>query len=233
MEKLLIAFEGIDGSGKWTQLNLVRGFIGKRGYHTVQITEPTCGELSIGVLGKTIKHMLGGDLQKPKNPMDFQRIYVLERGEHCVCFIGPYLKEGKSNQGNFVSPLRTDKKRACLMERFAQSTVAYGMLSGKSIKTFIDLHKKVLGSLMIWPDLNIILDISAEKAMRRIQERSQEKKNKIEYFEKLSLLKKVRKNYLSIAEHPFFKSSTVVINGEQNKEKVFKEVKSALMPFLS
>lgn len=168
MKKLLIAIEGIDGAGKFTQQNRTIAHLQFFGF-LVQIgKEPNDDENSNSQLGQTIKKQLQGRLKKTENPIEFQRIYVLERAQDCICSIHPFFDDVES----------ADKNKAFVFERFCHSTIAYGMLTGKPIKFFIDLHKQVIGEHMIWPDLTIILDVSAEEAMRRIEIRSKKKRRK-------------------------------------------------------
>ncbi len=206
MRGFFVAFEGIDGCGKFTQLHKTKTWIEKSGFITTWSSEPN--EIS-SPLGKTIKAMLRGSILKPDDPVEFQRLYVIDRAQNIFTFIMPWLAKPKS---------------VYLIERFALSTITYGMLSGKPAQVFIDLHEEVLGPQMLWPDLTILIDISAEEAIKRISQNREQSK----FFEKQEELKKVRQNYLALADFPQFKDGIAVINGERNPDKIFEDVKTVL-----
>jgi|SRR3989338_2840522 len=152
MEKkkgLLISFEGIDGAGKRTQVIKTKEWLEELGEKVVWSSEPN--DVS-GVFGTQIRKILKHELSGPEDPIEFQRIYILDRAQDIFFFIKPALNEGK----------------IYLMERFALSTIAYGMLSGKSADFFIEMHKQILGPSMIWPHLTILLDLPAKVAMERL-----------------------------------------------------------------
>lgn len=211
MRGFFIAFEGIDGCGKFTQLHKTRVWLEQLKFLTTWSREPN--DISSPV-GKAIKEMLKGERFQPKDPFEFQRLYVLDRAQDLFVFIDPWLSRPNS---------------IYLIERFAFSTIAYGMLSGKPAQVFIDLHEEIIGPRMLWPDLNIILDVSAKEAIERICFN----RKKWEFFEKQEMLEKVRQNYLSLADFPQFKDSTVVINSERSPYEVFEDVKTVVKSRIS
>lgn len=214
MKKLLIAFEGIDGSGKYVQSIHTKKWLCEKGYIAGFSSEPNDDELGGSPLGRTIRKMLKGKLKKP-SPLEFQRIYIADRFQDSVCFITPFLE-------------KDDKPRAYVIERFKMSTFAYGMLSGASPEIIQKMHDDVGGIQIPEPDIYIYIDITPEEALRRIESRRIPNQD----FEKKDLLSKVRENYLFLSQHPIFKDRTIFINGEQTKEKVFEDIKFSLTPFL-
>lgn len=111
MRGLFVAFEGIDGAGKFTQIHRVMDWLEGLNYPVGWSSEPND---SLSPMGKHIRSVLKRKIDGPKDPVEFQRMYVLDRGQDTFCFIGPFLAEG----GIY------------LIERHGLSTVAYGMLSG-------------------------------------------------------------------------------------------------------
>ncbi|GEM_PF-3576150 len=217
--RLLIAFEGIDGAGKWTQMHKVRDWLGElTNYEVPFSSEPSDDPDSGTPLGRTIRKMLKGELPRPEDPYEFQRIYVLNRAELIACFMRP-LFEKRAKLG-IPCPY--------LKERYALSTVAYGMLSGRPPEDFIKLHEDVVGPQMIWPDLTILLDLSAEEAIRRIAKG----RDHTEFFEKKERLEKARANYLKARYIGPFAGKVAVVNAEQSEEEVFLGVQAAIMPLL-
>ncbi len=221
MKKLLIAFEGIDGAGKWTQREKTRDWLAGLGYVVMCGSEPNDDPDTGTPLGNAIRNMLRGEPRyvRPKDPFEFQRDYVLDRAQDIICFINPF----------FSKPANRNKNLACLMERYALSTITYGMLSGRPAEDFIKLHNDVIGAQMLWPNITAILDLSAEEAIRRIAKARGEP----EHFEKVETLTKVRKHYLEIAGHPYFRGKTAIVDGEGSEDEVFERVKSVLQPLLS
>lgn len=196
-----IVLEGIDGCGKGEVANRLELFLKSSGYEVEHTLEPN---EAFSPVGRVIKRILRHELPIPETMLEFQRLYVLDRGQDLVAFVNPALAQGK----------------IYIMERFALSTIAYGMSAGISIEELIDLHYRVIGNNFRWPDLTIILDIPAEIALQRINYW----RRGTELFEKKERLEKVRNNYLELAKRPEFKDSTFVINGDRNKDEVAGEV---------
>ena len=206
MKGVLVAFEGIDGAGKYTQLLKVMGWIeSELGRIVSWSSEPNDQSSPIG---KHIRAILRHEIRRPDDPVELQRRYVIDRAQDIFCFIAPVLKAG----GIY------------LIERYALSTIAYGMLSGKPPEVFINLHREVVGPGMVWPDLTVLLDVSVETATkRRLQARSE-----LELFEKRESLERVRQSYLRLVHHPFFTERVVVVDGEGSPEEVFERVKKTI-----
>lgn len=218
--RLLIAFEGPDSAGKWTQMHKVRDWLQVlTNYEVPFSSEPSDDPDSGTPLGKTIRKMLKGELPRPKDPFEFQRLYVLNRGELIVSFMRPRFEE------------RAQRGIPCiyLKERYAMSTVAYGMLSGRPPEDFIRLHEEVIGSHMIWPDITILLDLPAREAIRRIAKAREEP----EHFEKIGTLAKVRDNYHIAKSIGPFNGKVAVVDGNRSEEEVFASVKAAIEPLLT
>jgi dTMP kinase len=216
-----IAFEGIDGTGKETQLLKTREWL-ERMYPDRFVAWSSEPNDQSSPIGQTIRKILQHNetfsalrTRVKENPIELQRMYVVDRAQDIFCFIEPVIRSG----GIY------------LIERYGFSTIAYGMLSGEPAETFIELHKQVLGPSLVWPDLTVLIDISAETAVQRIKKRIDDKKlfdgveRAEELFEKQEMLERVRANYLSLVHHSEFKDNIAVVSGEQSKEKVFEDIK--------
>jgi dTMP kinase len=191
---LFIVFEGIDGSGKTTQSKLLFDFLLKKRKKVIWTKEPTNG--NIGSL-LTNKYLKDTDL-----PFVDALLFAADREEHLKTEVIPAL-----NQGKIV-----------ISDRYYHSTLAYQQAQGLELKWLLQLNKN-----FIKPDLTIIIDVEPEIAMVRIK---LDKKRKIEErkkFEKLEFLKKVRKNFLDLPKI-LKDEKIVVIDGNEEKEKVFKNV---------
>lgn len=204
----LIAFEGIDGCGKGTQIKMLKDWLReKTGKSIGGWVEPN-DESSL--IAKTIRAVLSKEISVA-DPFEFQRMYVVDRAQN----IFSHLVHNKDGHDYKVA------------DRFAFSTIAYGMLTGKPAEDFIKLHTDVLGPSMVWPDLTIVLDISADTAIARINNRFKEEKKVIEIFEKKNFLEKIRNNYLAIAKRNDV-GKVVVLDGERKPEEIFEDVKGVV-----
>ncbi len=200
---VFIVFEGIDGCGKKTQLDLAYGWLLRAGRPVDYGSEPN--EL-ISPLSRYIRTVLKGRITRKPSGFDLQRMFTLDRAQDLICFIRPVLAQGT----------------VVLWERFFHSTLAYGMLEG-NVEVYLRLQHDVLGSFMLLPDLTFIIDISGAEALRRLSVASRE----AEYFEKEKTLERVRQNYLALAQRDDL-GEMVVVNGKRAPEEIFKEVKDII-----
>jgi thymidylate kinase len=161
-----------------------------------------------GVWAGAIRKVLRGELQPPADPLEFQRLYLFDRAEDIYFTIAPRLKDGN----------------ILLYDRYALSTLAYGMLSNISVDRLITLHDEVIGPAMVWPHLNIILDLDPAIALSR----KSQQYDKPDLFEKIESLNGIRNAYRVVAEHPRFKASTIVVDANQSSEKIDVEIKRIL-----
>lgn len=165
-----IVFEGIDGSGKGTQVQLFVDYLIGRGEKVWLTKEPTADT----EIGKKIRAILKGELPIPADPMELQRMYVEDRRQHIV-----EIEKHLAN-GEWV-----------VSDRYLWSTVAYGSASGGDYDTLLAMNRQFLV-----PDITFLIDISAETAMERIGKRGEAQ----EYFEHEDQLSKIRQVYLKLAE---------------------------------
>ncbi len=180
MKGIFITFEGVEGSGKSTQIELLAKALKTKGLKVVKTQEP--GGTKIGVM---IRKVLLDPKNKEIDPMTELMLYGASRAQHIKEVILPAIKEG-----NVV-----------LCDRFSDATVAYqGYGRGLSIEEIRKLDRLLTGGMK--PSLTIILDIDPEKgllrAKRRIEENNSLKEGRIEQ-EGFSFHKRVRDGYLKLA----------------------------------
>lgn len=104
----LIAFEGIDRCGKRTQMAKLEEEMRIHGRAVLTLSEPND---ELNHLGRHIRDILLKKRPAP-SPFEFQRFFVIDRAVDLICHISRMLE-----QAEFV-----------LIERYAYSTLAYGML---------------------------------------------------------------------------------------------------------
>jgi dTMP kinase len=153
-----IVVEGLDGSGKSSQVDLLIDFLKERGKDVIVTREPTMESES----GRKIKQALKKEIVV--EPLELQKLYVQDRKEHLENKVIPALKSGK-----FV-----------VSSRYAFSTFAYGYSDGLDVDLLVKLNNKFL-----LPDLTIVINVNPESCVARIDGRGTpkelfEKKEKLE-----------------------------------------------------
>lgn len=207
----LIAFEGIDACGKFTQCSLLKKWLEEKGKKVGTWAEPN----DASPIGKTIRDYLNKSSALKIDVHEFQRMFVIGRAQNIFS-----LFHDNRNSDEFK-----------IADRFALSTIAFGMLSGRPADDFIKLHKDVLGPSMVWPDITFIIDISPETSVARIKTRTLGYKEGIfgaaDRHENYSVQEKVRKHYLEVANRKDI-GKIVVLDGERAPEEIFEDVKKAV-----
>ncbi len=142
---LFITFEGVDGSGKTTQLNLLKNYLEEKGFDCEATQEP--GALSFG---KKIRDII---LNSEENISDNAELFLFlaDRAQHADNFIRPNLNRGK----------------AVLCDRYVDSTLAYqGYGRNRNIELLRRLNDMAVSGIM--PDLTLLYDVSEENAIKRL-----------------------------------------------------------------
>jgi dTMP kinase len=176
---MFITFEGIDGVGKSTQLDLLQQWLTAAGHDVVRTLEPGGTEL-----GKEIRHLLlhrKGDVA----PRSEALLYAADRAHHVATVVRPALAAGK----------------AVLSDRYFDSSVAYqGAARELDVDQVREISLWAVDNLL--PDLTILLDLSAEQAMLRRNKTGVEpdrlEQEKVDFFER------AREQYLKLAVEPRF-----------------------------
>ena len=192
-----ISFEGIDGSGKSTQIQRLADFLGRLRFDIVVTREPGG---SVG--GEEIrKLLLQGDVDRWSAETEIL-LFTAARRDHLERIILPAMKNGQ----------------IVICDRLTASTRMYQGMRGPKLKKFVDmLDKEVIGHD---PDLTILIDIDPEIGLRRAKSR-ETVEERFEDFG-LELQKKMRKGFLDLSKQ--FSSRISVIDGLQSEDKVSKEI---------
>lgn len=192
MKGKFITFEGSEGSGKSTQIRLVRAYLKKKKKPVLFIREPG---------GVTISEKIRSVLLDVKNTkmsdMCETLLYMAARAQLVEEVIAPALKKGT----------------IVLCDRFLDSTVAYqGYGNGVNMAAIKEIGR--FATQGIQPDITFFFDISTQKGLSRIKGRA---KDRIER-RAISYHNRVRKGYIQIA----FKESGRVklIDGDKSKKEI-------------
>lgn len=205
MEKnYFITFEGIDGSGKDTQMyQLIQAIkednnypFGNK-YSTLWATrEPT----RITEAGRTISRLIR---ERQVTGEEATHYYVTDRKQHSK-IIRDILKHSH-----------------VISSRYDLSTLSYQMAQGMDFDYLYNLHDYQSGDGALVPDITLVFDLPVEVAF----ERTNSRKECVECFENVEFLKKARETLLICVEKLRAKGRTVlVINANQPVELVTKEM---------
>ena len=141
---ILIVFEGIDGSGKSTQAEILFKRFQEEDFDVVYFREPSKGKWG----RKIKKKALHADSLTPEEELD---LFVKDRRENVERNLKPALK----------------KKRVVILDRYYYSTIAYQGAKGIDEK----LIRRINEEFVVQPDLVFIFDIDPQKGLERIENR--------------------------------------------------------------
>lgn len=174
MKGIFISFEGIEGSGKSTQANLLYKYLINKGFKVILTEEP--GGTRIG---KKIRKVLLDSKNKDILPITELLLYNASRAQHINEVIIPSL-----NKGVIV-----------ITDRFTDSTFAYqGYGRGIDLNIIFAIDKLSTSSLR--PDITFLLDLDVEIGLKRNQ--GINKADRLE-LEDIEFHNRVRKGYIELA----------------------------------
>ena len=208
MHGVFITFEGIEGSGKSTQLARLAAILRARGLDPLVTREPGGTPL-----GRALREALlaPGDEAPARSPLTEALLMVADRHEHVACVIAPALAA----------------RRVVLCDRHADSTLAYqGGGSGVALATLSALNDMATGSTR--PGLTLLFDLPVEAALARMKDRAGRAGATPDRFEAetLAFHQRVRQAYLDLAAAE--PARIVVIAAERPVEAVFADVLAAV-----
>jgi dTMP kinase len=164
----LIVFEGIDGTGKSTQIALLAKILEERGFEVVATREPT-----EGVYGKKIRQLYHN--RDSVNKQEELELFLKDRREHVENLIKPALRRG----------------RLVLTDRYFLSTAAYQGAAGMNVEEILKINE----AFAPLPDLAIIIDLPPAESVRRIEKYRKESLND---FEQENYLRQVAQVFSAI-----------------------------------
>ncbi|RPJ13567.1 MAG: dTMP kinase [Desulfobacteraceae bacterium] len=205
---MFITFEGIEGSGKTTQIRHVAEFLKKKGKDCIVTREPGGTET-----GRKIRAILLDPESRGIDPSAELLLYMADRAEHISKVVRPALSEGKT----------------VLCDRYFDATVAYqGYARGLDMDFLKMMHKIVFNDLK--PDITFLLDLSPEAGLSRAwrQIKEGERAGIETRFEKeeLAFHEKVRNGYLELASRE--PERFVIVDAGKDEENVSKDIMRAL-----
>ena len=142
---LLVAFEGVDGSGKSTQADLLVAALHALGVPTVLTREPTGGPW-----GRRIRESFSGERLPASEELD---AFMRDREEHVASVIRPALLAGK----------------VVVVDRYYLSTVAYQGARGLDPDVLLHQNEAIAPR----PDITLLFDLPVGEALNRVGRRGQ------------------------------------------------------------
>ncbi|MFZ0131698.1 MAG: dTMP kinase [Desulfobacterales bacterium] len=178
---MFITLEGVEGSGKSTQLGHIEAFLLKRGRAVLVSREPGGTDI-----GRKIRSILLNPENRAMEPLTELFLYEADRAEHVCKVIGPALAAGK----------------AVVCDRFSDATVVYqGYARGLDVAQIRHIHRFILGDIR--PDMTLLLDLPPEVGLARAwaQLEQGDRSGTESRFEKeaLDFHRRIRAGYLELA----------------------------------
>lgn len=195
MEKgLFITFEGTDGCGKTTQIEMLKNYFEKQGRTVLLTREP--GAKGLGTKLREILLNYDGEV----SPVCESFLFLADRAQHVDTIIKPAVARGE----------------IVLCDRHTDSTVAY-----QGYGRELDIEQiKMLNNIAtsgLKPDLTFIFDIDIDTAQKRVGKNKDRMESAgIEFF------KRVRNGYLEIAKQE--PERVKVLDGSKSIETIHNEL---------
>lgn len=145
-KKLFITFEGTEGAGKTTQMEMLGEYLNKKNYQVILAREP-----GGTIIGDRIRKILLNPEFKTMNPVTETLLYAASRAQYVTEVIKPALRAGK----------------IIISDRYIDSSYAYQSFGrGLNLKNIIEVNNWATEEIL--PDVTILFDLPAEVGLERI-----------------------------------------------------------------
>jgi dTMP kinase len=196
-KNLFIAFEGIDGCGKSTQVKILSEKLKSSGHKVYATFEPTDGPI-----GSIIRNIFNHRIQADHRTI--AGLFVADRLDHLLNKTNGILQ--KIEEGFIV-----------ITDRYYFSSYAY---HGVHMPLDWVIEANRLSAELLRPDLNIYIDISPEIGMKRLTNQ----RNSIELYENLEFLDSVREKYLESIKHLNNIENVFVTSGNREEAEIAQDI---------
>src|SRR6056297_1487578 len=199
MSGFFISLEGIEGSGKSTQIKLLKDKLIELDYDVLFTKEPGGTEI-----GKKIRKILLDPIHHKMDDRAEILLYAADRAQHVVETIIPALKEDK----------------IVITDRYIDSNIAYqGYGRQLDMKMVKMINEWVIRN--VWPNLTILLDINVKDGLKRARDLTPDKTGDRLERELVDFHKRVKKGYLKMAEN---EDRFKIIDAGRDPNKVNKDI---------
>ena len=213
MPGTFITFEGIDGSGKSTQLRLLGNFLRANGYDALLTREPGGTTLGLRLRAALL------DAMEEVDPLTELLVFAADRAQHVRRVLRPALAAG----------------RVVISDRYADATVAY-QGAGRGFGPELIAQIVQLATEGLKPELTLLFDVSIAESTSRTTRRSTSKtststapRDRLD-IENADFHSRVRDAYLQIALAEPERVKLIDTSGPV--EQTHERVKQIIVPFL-
>jgi dTMP kinase len=205
---LFVSFEGPEGAGKTTIINMLMEQLKKDGFQVTSTREP--GGIEIA---EQIREVI---LNKNNTAMDARTealLYAAARRQHLVEKVKPALEVGS----------------ILLCDRFIDSSLAYqGFARGLGIDEVLTINQFAIENMM--PRVTLYFDLDPKIGLERIHNNNGREVNRLD-LEKIEFHQKVREGYLILADR--YPERIVKIDASRPLQQVFEEAEGKLKKVLN
>lgn len=175
MQGIFISMEGPDGSGKSTQIELLKQYLEKEGYDEIIITREPGGT----VISEAVRGIILNKEYREMGYMTEALLYAAARAQLVSEVIKPALEAGK----------------AVISDRFVDSSAVYqGMARGLGVEEVYRINSYAIQGIM--PDLTIHMDLPAMVGISRKKQQAELDRMELETIE---FHEKVAEGYRTLA----------------------------------
>ena len=199
MNPLFITLEGIEGSGKSTNIKVINNYLNDKNINYINTREPGGSEV-----GDQLRNILLNTEKKLSNQTELL-LMLADRVNHIETLIQPNLEKGIT----------------VISDRFMDSSYAY---QGGGREMGLDTITKIIDGLnIIQPDLTLLFDLPVEMALERARKRS-----KLDRFESedYDFHQRIRETYLFLADED--SERIKIIDASKDIEEVESQVRKIL-----
>jgi dTMP kinase len=192
-----VVFEGLDGSGKTTQMARINQRLAGMGIQTLTTCEPTDGPV-----GSLIRQMLAGRISI--DPRTLAALFAADRTDHLLT---PETGVAASvKKGGMV-----------LCDRYYFSSYAY---HARDLDLAWIITLNALNAHILKPDLTLFIDVAPKTCLARIMAG----RNRLDMFEKIDILTQVRDNYFAAFKRLRDQETVVVVDGNASEDAVEQSI---------
>ena len=204
---LFVTFEGPEGSGKTTIINLLTEFLRNEGYEVVHTREP-----GGNAIAEQIRNIILDKKNTAMDPRTEALLFAASRRQHLVEKVIPALNDGK----------------IVICDRFIDSSLAYqGKGRNLGIENIYDINLFATDGLL--PDVTLLFDIDVEKGLERVFKDKDREVNRLDVA-KVDFHKQVREGYLEVAKK--YPERIKIIDASKNVDEVFNATKEIVLQCL-
>ena len=199
MLKKFIVFEGLDGSGKTTQLKLLSKKLDEQNIRHIRVSQPSTSRI-----GRLTRSAEQGEF--PLSTETIAMLFAADRLEIMLNEVRPAI------ENNFH----------VLCDRHYMSSLAYQGQDDKRYKRVADYNQVSMNSFR--PEITVFIDVDPEECIKRIVS----VRDATGIYEKLSDLIQVRKRYFENFEKLVYTDNVIIIEGDADIGVINKKIYNAL-----